>query len=169
MVFVSAAVGCGSTDEQLIERQTSKLPDVDRLVVYAIDEIVSGDGEFPIRAYERQHAPVLSSTVIRRGEARRMAELWRHLSFEKGWQALCHEPPYGVRFYRGDELVFETSICWSCTNFFVRQRDGSYDWYGFHAEDLNAETLFAELQKLVPHPKIDVDGNPREVTVPLKR
>jgi len=30
----------------------------------------------------------------------------------------CHVPPFGLRFFSGDRLLCEASICWRCNNIF---------------------------------------------------
>ena len=41
------------------------------------------------------------------------------MTFDKFGGAFCHFPVYGLRFYRNDQLLFETSVCWKCSNFYL--------------------------------------------------
>jgi hypothetical protein len=49
-------------------------------------------------------------------EVQRIAEMSRALP--EGEQSRCHTPPFGLRFFAGDKLVCEASICWKCNNIF---------------------------------------------------
>lgn len=49
-------------------------------------------------------------------EAERIAQLWRALP--EAEQKRCHVPPFGLRFFAGNELVCEASVCWRCNNIF---------------------------------------------------
>ena len=46
--------------------------------------------------------------------AQLIASLWRDLP--PGEQARCHVPRFGFRFFDGDRLVSEASVCWQCNN-----------------------------------------------------
>lgn len=50
---------------------------------------------------------------------------------------LCHYPAHGVRFVRGDEVIFETSICWKCENYYVAYPDDlNASWVGIATSEL---------------------------------
>jgi len=64
---------------------------------------------------------------------------------------------YGLRLYRDDVLLFETTVCWQCQNFYVPRYDKenqrfTHGWYGF-ANDDNAKSLLKLFRSLLPHPK----------------
>ncbi len=47
--------------------------------------------------------------------------------------AWCHEPACGLLVYSGDRLLFRTSFCWNCGNYFLPypdDDDGSASWVG---------------------------------------
>jgi hypothetical protein len=46
------------------------------------------------------------------------------LNFEYGGGGFCHYPIHGIRFSIGNEILFQTSLCWLCTNFSVTYPDG---------------------------------------------
>jgi hypothetical protein len=74
------------------------------------------------------------------------------------FQALCHEPFYGLRFYSGKKLLFETSVSWECNNFYVPQ-----DWIGFNAKAASGHALFKLLESLLPYEGAPVKkGKPKE-------
>ena len=45
---------------------------------------------------------------------------------------MCHYPIHGIRFFRGDDFLFGTSICWVCDNYYVEYPDDfeSATWEG---------------------------------------
>lgn len=57
-----------------------------------------------------------------------------------GGGAFCHEPVHGVRFFKDDTLLFQTSLCWGCGNYFVTYPDDhdTATWVGMHDADLEA-------------------------------
>ena len=58
---------------------------------------------------------------------------------------LCHYPAHGLRFVRGKEVIFETSICWKCQNFYIAYPDDKdASWQGITTKELQ-EFLFREL------------------------
>lgn len=67
---------------------------------------------------------------------------------------LCHFPIHGIRLFRGKELIFETSLCWHCSNYFLSYPD-DYDeasWVGFASDDLEKF-----LKKELPIPQSEID------------
>lgn len=129
--------------QRRIDVQTVRLPQVDRVVVYSLGPIDTEltDG-FPIRPYNFLMSILNSKTVI--GEqAEHLAALWRSREFKTG-HAICHEPPYGLRFYSRGTLVCETSICWMCGNCCI-----GHDGTGFFDKN---EALLDHLQTIVALP-----------------
>ena len=43
-------------------------------------------------------------------------------------RAMCHEPILGVEVFIGSDLIFSTSFCWKCNNYFVEYPDGRLAW-----------------------------------------
>ena len=67
-----------------------------------------------------------------------------------GGGAFCHYPVHGLRFYQGGSLLYYTSCCWVCGNFFVSYPDASdgAQWLGFPKDDLEKW-----INKLLPIPE----------------
>ena len=66
---------------------------------------------------------------------------------------LCHFPIHGIRFKRKGALIYETSICWHCSNYFVRYPGSeSARWAGFKDEQFKAF-----LDKVMPIPQSELD------------
>jgi hypothetical protein len=54
------------------------------------------------------------SVMLYGEDAQRIADLWR--SLPAGQQSRCHDPPFGLRFFSGKQVICEASICWECNN-----------------------------------------------------
>lgn len=97
-----------------------------------------------------------SHVTIDGKKCKEITDAWRSLTFQPNG-TLCHVPPYGVRFYRNDKLVFETTVCWKCHNFYMPEIDPKSGemkllLYGFK-DDSHAKKLLAIFQKHLPIPK----------------
>ena len=69
--------------------------------------------------------------------------------------AFCHLPIHGIRLFAEGQLVFETSICWMCGNYYLSYPDDdgfSASWVGF-----NDKKLKAFLDKVMPIPQSELD------------
>ncbi len=151
---------------------TEALPRFDRVTVYPLhikkpilgpdEEAIPEDKRFPIHTYGKP-ARILASVELDGESSQRIGAAWRSLSFDEFAGAFCHIPAYGLRFYRGDKLLFETSICWDCTNFYMpevstgdRTKRRTYRFYGF-ARDERAAHLLKLLKQLAPHPELSAE------------
>lgn len=137
---------------RIIKQQTLELPAIDRVEILRVEEPTKrpSGSDFIVQPYIdfAGYAPILQSKTVTGHDAQQLAKLWRSRTFG-GSGALCHEPPYALRFFRGNRLVFETSVCWECFNCFVATGRGGYRWLGFADEN---EELLNELKRLVPLP-----------------
>lgn len=89
----------------------SSLPDIDAV------EIVNLRGLRP-NGVDHFMALAIDSRYVRLvgRDAGRIARLWQKLP--SGKQMRCHLPPFALRFYSGDRLICQASICWRCNNIF---------------------------------------------------
>lgn len=115
-----------------VYKSTKSLPRCDRVEVYHLNPIMEDAGAtgFPIEPYDK-FAEIVEHKTLKGTEAEDLAELWRSQKFaEKSgqYQALCHYPAFGFRFYRGSSLVFQTSLCFECSNFYVTTLGKSAFW-----------------------------------------
>ena len=105
---------------------------------------------FPIRPYDTSE-PVCGSIVLTGKELEEFINLWSYQSASQDRQALCHDPAYGFRLYRGSRLVAETSLCWTCSNFYVSCWPFGSGWYGFDADSKYAKQLLSYCDGLLPY------------------
>ena len=105
---------------------------------------------FPIRPYGTTE-PVCGSATLTGEKLEAFLDLWRWQSPAQWRQALCHDPAYGFRLYRGTKLVAETSICWECSNFYVEVWPLGSGWYGFDADSKIAKDLLSHCDSLLPY------------------
>lgn len=145
-----------------VHAATTSLPQCDRVEVFHLDGDRDGDDVtgFPIRPYD-SHSGILGQLTLTGVDAEGLAVLWRSQTFGYKYQAMCHEPAYGFRFYRGPSLKFETSVCFHCNNFYVTTIAGS-GWWGFDAKTPRAKDLLNRLQEIFPK------SAPNQNTTPTK-
>jgi len=130
---------------------TTSLPPCDRVEVFHLD----GGGprtatEDPSKIFSGlRSAGILSTQDFTGSDAEALAALWRSQTFGWDFQMLCHSPVYGFRFYTGNRLVFETTLCFHCSNFYVTVF-GESGWWGFDAESPRARELLQRLQEVFP-------------------
>jgi hypothetical protein len=137
--------------EYRIRGVTSSLPAIDRVEVFHLrgtglresDPANATDG-FPIRPY-RSYSHILGQTTLFGADAQALASLWRSQRFDWGVQALCHYPAYGFRYYSGSKLIFETSVCYRCNNFYTPT-----GWWGFYTDTPQAADLLRRLRQIFP-------------------
>ena len=150
---------------------TDALPKCDKIIVYALEKSdpsdhsalkpIPEDRAFPIRPY-KSNARVLETKTLSGGDVEELTDTWRSMTFDEFGGAFCHFPVYGLRFYRDSKLLFETSICWKCTNFYLPQvgpedsdrEDGlGYQLYGFKY-DQQAKKLLTQIRRQLEHPAL---------------
>ena len=120
--------------------------------IYLIMGEGKSDGSFPIRPYGREE-PTYGSVTLTGNELKNFLDVWEYQEAAWGRQAMCHGPVYGFRLYRRGKLTRETSICWSCSNFYVTPYPGMSTWYGFNSDSKQAKGLLAFCDKLLPYKK----------------
>jgi hypothetical protein len=101
--------------------------------VYLLDPAFdsTGLGTFPMpEGYsQRKKSTGIHAERTLTGEAMtRLLILWTAVLREDvGLQAACHYPIHGLRLINGGSVLYETSLCWLCNNYYVvteRQSSG---------------------------------------------
>lgn len=62
--------------------------------------------------------------------------------------ALCHFPVHGIRIWHGEDLIFQTSICHYCQNFYMTYPGDSTGW-----AKITQPEFKTVLEKLMPIPQ----------------
>jgi hypothetical protein len=123
-----------------MDYQPSELPNIDAV------ELVGLKGLQPNRVSEYMKIAKDAPSIHIQGEsARQIAHLWRQLPPHE--QMRCHNPPFGLRFFRKNKLLVEGSVCWECNNIFVEENgeDFSYTFDGQHARSQQLLTLLEQI------------------------
>jgi hypothetical protein len=120
---------------------------------YALED---GDAAFPIAPYRKETKILKTSEVPAKEVARWTAAVGKLLASDDESGAACHLPIHGLRFYTGSRLLFETSLCWKCENYYFTYGLESR-WLGL-GED--ARELKALLEAFMPIPKAEADRLP---------
>jgi hypothetical protein len=107
---------------------TYNLPDPDVVELHLFEPPPPGpnEGRDPIKT------KIIDTKRFTGAEARRIAQLWRDQDW-RGFGASCHDPAYGITFYRDGKKLSFSSICFSCFNIYI-YGDKS-DTAGFDYED----------------------------------
>lgn len=141
-----------ATKSKVCLEHSTRLPDYDRIRIYALEGQPTRDIDgFPILPYKDAVCKIVAEKEVTGKQALEICAAWRKLNDESN-RAMCHLPPYGFRFYQGDRMVFQTSICWKCNNYYGPDEKGNSVWYGM-ATDKESAALLKLCRKLLPHPK----------------
>jgi hypothetical protein len=103
---------------------------------------------FPIRPYAVA-TRILDRRKLSESElAQVLTVLPKTIADENREGSFCHYPIHGIRLYDGDTLLFETSVCYECRNFYVSFPDGQSSWVGLRGGEL--QSVF---KRVMPIPK----------------
>lgn len=127
----------------------------DRVEVFLLDYSIGedaaykpkdGEEAFPIRPYNKETKILKTRKVHAKEISKWCGAIAKTITTEKGGGgALCHYPIHGLRIYARNELLFETSICWHCSNYYFE--DG---WEGLTEDAKDLKTL---LDDFMPVPE----------------
>lgn len=148
------------------ERLASVLEHADAIEICRLDfdtiaKIPDGQDQafFPIKPYDC-FSRILARKVLA-GEdllncRTAMVELLKAPSAGEG--AWCHYPIHGIQFLRKGEVLFQSSFCWKCCNFYVAYPDDDRaSWVGIAADGLK-DLLMEQL----PIPQSELDRFDRD-------
>ena len=125
---------------------TRELPVVSKVEVAQIGSGLSLDPSSSDRLIfqGKEVIRVLKTKTLVGDEAESFAKIWRQLN--QGSSNACFAPAYLLRFYSGDQQLFETLVCFHCRNLMLT--DGEF--WGFDADNPAGSKLLKELQVLFP-------------------
>lgn len=141
------------TVEVAAEKYGWLLPEVDRVEFSLIGAGDASDTNgFPHRVGELEYYPIAAQKTIIGEEAHEFRKKWRAMTFSWALSGMCHEPAYGLRFFKDRKRIFETTLCWKCSNFYVPTALG-YTYCGFDEKNQPAQAVWELLQKHMPLPE----------------
>jgi len=110
--------------------------------------------EFPIVPY-KQSSKILQRKKLTAEEAKRLMPSLQETIRAEGAPAgaLCHYPIHGIRIRDGGNILFQTSICYECGNFYM-----AYPLVeGANWEGLSGKEFEKVMKELLPIPQGELD------------
>ncbi|HKA21152.1 MAG TPA: hypothetical protein VKN18_22935 [Blastocatellia bacterium] len=160
--FVAIALGAAMSardkpkpDISSFDKYVIGLPSVDRVEILAViafpmNELKDGDCKRSDIICTGPPVRVVASKELIGADANRITRLWRKLRGGNG--AGCFAPAYVLRFYRGEELLLITDVCFQCCNITLPGEGG--DGIAGMCGDVTANRNFKEfVTRALPHPK----------------
>ena len=102
----------------------------------------------------RSWADIAGTVTVKNAEAERLAGYFRafkqHIFPPGVGVSFCHTPPYLYRFYSGEKLLGEATVCWDCENLIVGPPDKRTAMY-FKPEIKEVKQLLEASNKLFPN------------------
>lgn len=154
-------------EEELAKRYRTKLAELlklaDAVEIYRLDFSMEGEVPeakesdfFPIKPYDQMSEILARKRLTGEDlEACRKATAELLKAPETWGGAFCHYPIHGVRFLRGKEIVFESSFCWKCGNYYVtfpNNVEGGASWCVIDSDGIQK---FLEKQLPIPQSELD--------------
>ncbi|MFM7816707.1 MAG: hypothetical protein ACKPGI_07040 [Verrucomicrobiota bacterium] len=135
-----------------VRRGTIDLPRCDRVEVSSLSGDTGSDAAtgFPVRPYAA-FSRILDRKTLTGQDAEALVAVWRSQEFGHRYQSMCHRPAFGLRFYRGSSLTFETSVWFRCRNFYVPVL-GTAAWWGMDSKAPSATSSSFGFRRLFQRP-----------------
>jgi len=129
----------------LFRKVTRELPVVSKVEVALIQSGLSLDPRSGERLIfqGKEVIRVLKTRTLSGNEAESFAKIWRQLN--QGSSNACFAPAYLLKFYSGDQQLFETIVCFHCRNLMLT--DGEF--WGFDADNPAGSRLLKGLQTVL--------------------
>ena len=147
-------------DDAAAKLSNAKLPKCDKVEVLYLSPL-GFEGNKPPEGADAYYTAtgwwtaILGTKTLMGEDAETLAAFWRSLAHKPTPDGLtpmmfnCHSPGYAYRFYVGDKLAAESSVCWKCENFTIKA-DGTWTTRGFDPEASAANRLLARCKELFP-------------------
>lgn len=95
---------------QRMRPYTKLLPSVDRVELQTLEPWSHG-----------LNPTVIETKTIEGEAAKGIAALWRKQDWNYKFSAACHEPSHAIKFFSGDKIILDATICWDCYNINIHQ------------------------------------------------
>jgi len=112
------------------------------------------EDQFPIIPY-KQSSKILQRKKLTAEEVKRLMPSLQETIRAEGAPAgvLCHYPIHGIRIRDGENILFQTSICYECGNFYM-----AYPLVeGANWEGLSGKEFEKVMKELIPIPQKEMD------------
>ena len=100
--------------------------------------------------YETSYA-TYGEEILTGAEIDEFWALWSKIDPGTGPTVLCHDPVYYFIFRDGGKPVFQTSVCWKCSNFFVTSRLFGSHWITFDSSNDASRALLKFCDLRLPY------------------
>jgi hypothetical protein len=109
------------------------------------------DPRFPISPY-KSSAKILKRRALTSDELKDLRPaLMAVVGIEKETGgSFCHFPVHGLRVFEGESVIFESSFCYFCENFYIRYPSEAH-WFGMSSKAF--ETI---MKRLIPIPESEL-------------
>ena len=158
---LTRALAISKADRDYRDAVASTLKFADRVEVYLLGakesartDLFSGSEDqaadlFPIRPYD-SNARILKRLTVPKEDIPQWTDAVAKIltSRRSTAMAMCHNPIHGIRLFAGDLLLFETSVCWECHNYYFRYEEGA-QWENLTEDATDLRALFT---KFLPIP-----------------
>lgn len=105
---------------------------------------------FPV--YENQQdSPTYGHVTLTGDDLSKFLELWQVQTPCLYMRAMCYDPVYVFRLYRGSRVVAQTNMCWKCSDFSVKVWPWQRELYGFDARGKYGQELLAFCDTRLPY------------------
>ena len=95
-------------------------------------------------------------------------EHWSEIDPGGGSTTLCHDPVYYFIFKHDGKIVFRTSVCWACENFFVTSKLFGSGWINFASSGEPARKLLEYCDQLLPYDRSYSERREKEIEALLE-
>ena len=104
-----------------------------------------------VSAYYKKTTILQKRTLNKKEKTELLGVLSKQISKkETNSGALCHIPIHGIKVFKGNHIILESTFCWKCENFTFSYPNNSV----FLGTNKEMETLF---KKLIPIPQAEID------------
>ena len=120
------------------------------LLDFSMEDVEVGVESFPISPFDSE-TKVIKKVEVNKSDSETFRDMVSTmLSSREPEEAgsFCHYPIHGIRLYQSGVLVFQTSFCWSCDNYYFEFPDGA-GWCQLGYSRAGLKNLF---ERILPIP-----------------
>ena len=116
-----------------------------------IDPFSEDDEKIKISPYNKE-TKILKKKILSEPEKKKLLHILSQQIENKNQDdgALCHLPIHGIKAYKNNQIIFESTFCWKCSNFGFEYPQGN-EWL---STNKYLEKVFNDL---LPIPQTEID------------